>query len=917
MKPTLLALCVALIACGEEPTSSVAPPPSGFDDHTVSEFADAAAFLDYADLGETPIQVKFILSGFPAGEGELHALDPRFYALHDEWYYFRLLNGQPVKGAVSGPARGLVFHSIAEIYDAYRSATELPLDLRWFGTRLASDGFYSAALGRCDGQVGACERHFGLGSFIHLPADPGRATPEAIWAFELEYIDTPDVELVARYRARLQQALPAALRGELRWLARSSAHQEALAATLRAQGDTAVLTYADLVKPGETVAYNPGVTAGHIVRIPKGTLSKAALKSTDIVVLEEVPDELPPVAGIITAVPQTPQAHFNLLAVARGTPNAYVGGAESDAVLAALAADRRPVALDIRDGGVRWHPLTSQEWATWKSKKSAQPPTLVPANLDGLAYTRPLEAGSVAEARAALPAIGGKAAGLLALLSDPENPTPYRPLSITVRAYAEHLAPHRATLAALLADDEFLKDRRTRYLALEGFDAFRAAHASDPDALSWVDAFASAEHSPAIVKVLANGGVQGLVRRPIAAGTQAAIGHALEERFAALAPDQGLRFRSSSTAEDVDGFNGAGVYTSETGWLAPPEGKEERTVEAAILEVWASFWGFAAFEERAAAGIAHLDGRMAILVHPRFQDEAEIANGVILVGFSRSTGQPRLSLTVNVQAGALSVTNPPPGSGIVPEVDTVREDGTIDRLQPSSETSDEILTDAELRWLAERLEPLADAWLHAQNAELPPGEAALSVTLDLEFRKVGPEWPSFSGGPPAGAATRIVLKQVRPLSRAPRFDAVELGGAQVPADVSAAAERVERLECTAGPVTLEVLDVSTDASATLLPFHAVPFFARAIVGFPQGWETVAPGQLSVLGHHQATLSHPDGGILVIPPEGLGWSRFELLPDGAWQLEGEAVPAAKGTGATCKRVPVAVTAEAWLLSLFPS
>ncbi len=128
---------------------------------------------------------------------------------------------------------------------------------------------------------------------------------------------------------------------------------------------------------------------------------------------------------------------------------------------------------------------------------------------------------------------------------------------------------------------------------------------------------------------------------------------------------------------------------------------------------------------------------------------------------------------------------------------------------------------------------------------------------------------------------------------------------------------MERLECTAGPVTLEVLDVSTDASATLLPFHAVPFLARAIVGFPQGWETVAPGQLSVLGHHQATLSHPDGGILVIPPEGLGWSRFELLPDGAWQLEGEAVPAAKGTGATCKRVPVAVTAEAWLLSLFPS
>src|SRR4051812_28908368 len=50
--------------------------------------------------------------------------------------------------------------------------------------------------------------------------------------------------------------------------------------------------------------------------------------SNEILVLNEVPVTLPPVAGIITAKPSTPLSHINLLAKSWGVPNAYIKNAQ-------------------------------------------------------------------------------------------------------------------------------------------------------------------------------------------------------------------------------------------------------------------------------------------------------------------------------------------------------------------------------------------------------------------------------------------------------------------------------------------------------------------------------------------------------------------------------------------------------------
>src|SRR5947207_12137000 len=48
----------------------------------------------------------------------------------------------------------------------------------------------------------------------------------------------------------------------------------------------------------------------------------------EILVLDEVPVQLPPVAGIITTKPSTPLSHINLLAKGWGVPNAYIKNAQ-------------------------------------------------------------------------------------------------------------------------------------------------------------------------------------------------------------------------------------------------------------------------------------------------------------------------------------------------------------------------------------------------------------------------------------------------------------------------------------------------------------------------------------------------------------------------------------------------------------
>jgi phosphoenolpyruvate synthase/pyruvate phosphate dikinase len=212
---------------------------------------------------------------------------------------------------------------------------------------------------------------------------------------------------------------------------------------------------------------------------------------------------------------------------------------------------------------------------------------------------------------------------------------------------------------------------------------------------------------------------------------------AIRREIRRVAPEGRVRFRSSTNAEDLPGFSGAGLYTSKTVDLSDPH----KTIERGLRAVWASVWNDGAFEEREMAGIREDRIAMAVLVHESFPDEA--ANGVAITRNLFTDWRP--AYTVNVQAGESSVTNPDGES--TPEqflYYTWYERGPrVEYLARSSLTGGApVLSVRELERLGRALGAIHDHFARWYGDR--PGYA-----MDVEFKLVGPN-------------RTLVVKQARP-----------------------------------------------------------------------------------------------------------------------------------------------------------
>jgi hypothetical protein len=207
-----------------------------------------------------------------------------------------------------------------------------------------------------------------------------------------------------------------------------------------------------------------------------------------------------------------------------------------------------------------------------------------------------------------------------------------------------------------------------------------------------------------------------------------------------------MRFRSSTNAEDLDGFTGAGLYTSKSGDPNDPLSP----VADAIREVWSSVWYFRAFEERSYRSIDHQAVGMALLVHRSFPDEE--ANGVALTDnpFDKSGLDP--AFYINVQKGDESVVLPPPGISTDSLLYYYGQSG-----QPTSYLShsnliaegETVLSRTQVRELGEALILIRDFFAPAYG----PGPSSTAWwAMDVEFK--------FDGEP--GEVPALYVKQARP-----------------------------------------------------------------------------------------------------------------------------------------------------------
>ncbi|MBL9037064.1 MAG: hypothetical protein JNG84_00995, partial [Archangium sp.] len=345
---------------------SARPPDDGFADHTQVGLRSKDDYAALAATANGRSEVKFIITRFDADGAETRFMDSGFYTLHDEWYWFRLLNGHGVPGLSTAPVSGHTFDSVAAIYAWAKVTTPLPLDLRWVDDgRLYSPRFYTLALD-------LRPRAFGVGTLLHVPA---RATRPERWAFQLEFTDAPTHLEVARFFTQLRASLPPDIADALHWVVRST-RQEVVAQTMEHQQlpwHDRILRLEDLASPGEVEVYNEGLTAGRLRFFPRGAPIEGT-SDTDVVVLADVPDVLPPAAGVVTATPQTPLAHLNLLARNRGIPNGYHSDVLDDAALLALAQAHTPVVVKMRaPNELIIKPISEEKFAQWLQLRGKAP----------------------------------------------------------------------------------------------------------------------------------------------------------------------------------------------------------------------------------------------------------------------------------------------------------------------------------------------------------------------------------------------------------------------------------------------------------------------------------------------------------------------------------------------------------------
>jgi hypothetical protein len=431
-----------------------------------------------------------------------------------------------------------------------------------------------------------------------------------IYAVEIAPIDKASPAMIAEMYAVVQGAI--GFEADLRYHPTSNA----LEMESRLPPGVPVVTTAELYAGATYQGMHLGETIGRVRRLKLEELETTYVSRMDIVVLDRVPNDIAAVAGLVTGEFQTPLAHVNLLAEARGTPNMAQVGAYDDARF--VDKDGLWVRLTVRADGFSIEDSTSEAADTfWAARR---PTEVQKPGLD-LTLTELKDLDDIDSSFTA--SVGGKAANFGEL----RNITPALPVpdgfAIPVSFYVDFMKANGldTEIEALMQDTRFKEDGQYRLQALKAFRDKIIATPLDPS----IGVF-------------------------ILAKIQEKIG------------EVPVRFRSSSNAEDLAEFNGAGLYDS----YSYKPGDPDKTLSRALLKVWASLWNIAAFEEREWARVDHLSCAMGVLVHRSFPDEIEAANGVAITDNPFDpppTGQA--AYYINAQTGAVSVTNPDPG--VTPE----------------------------------------------------------------------------------------------------------------------------------------------------------------------------------------------------------------------------------------------------------
>jgi hypothetical protein len=290
----------------------------------------------------------------------------------------------------------------------------------------------------------------------------------------------------------------------------------------------------------------------------------------EILVLNEVPITLPPVAGIIVTKPSTPLSHINLLAKSWGVPNVYIKNAQElfrdyDGSWIVFDARRDKYTIKRADNN------TLNEYQQRLRERTDLMKPRFNLAVKRLADLRQQTARNVI-------AYGAKSANLGEVMRA-RLPGIIVPNGFTIPFYYY---------------DQFIKENKLDEPLQDMLEDKRFVH------------------DPAYRREFLTGMRERIRQGKMNEELRAMVLRRVRAEYAG----KGLFVRSSTNSEDLPNFNGAGLYTTM------PNVKGDQELVEAIKAVWASVWNFEAYEARERAAIPHTMVYMAVLIQEGINSES-------------------------------------------------------------------------------------------------------------------------------------------------------------------------------------------------------------------------------------------------------------------------------------------------------
>ncbi len=354
----------------------------------------------------------------------------------------------------------------------------------------------------------------------------------------------------------------------------NSIQQEDYAATL----DIPKVSQSEISANQSYLAMNVAKGVGRIHIIDKLD-ETVEIGYNEIVVLKEIPLDLPPVAGIIMATESTPLSHINLLAKGWNIPNAYI----KDADKIFKDYDTHWFTLETKLNDYTITPCNTKECIDDRGKVS---PTVYgndnfKAPPSNLTVTRLAPLGEMRKKDSVI--YGSKSANLGELKHfDAAGYSVPDGFGIPFIFYKKFMEANGFfdDLAALQDENEFVHNPSVRRKKLEEFRA-----------------------------KIKNGRFDDELKNAVINQWKTQLGGAP------------VYVRSSSNAEDMGKFSGAGLYSSVENVT-----DENKLIEA-VKTVWASIWNFPAYEARERNFVTHEETYMAVTV----QKGVKMDNGGVMI----------------------------------------------------------------------------------------------------------------------------------------------------------------------------------------------------------------------------------------------------------------------------------------------